>query len=71
MMRLTLVIVGKTLFDADVESDSKEVGEAMNIVMDLFNTIANPFLSCCGNCRCRSYVVSTKPGPSSTRSFFG
>jgi cytochrome P450 len=43
MMRLTLAIVGKTLFDADVESDAKEVGEAMNVVMDLFNTITIPF----------------------------
>jgi cytochrome P450 len=43
MMRLTLAIVGKTLFDADVESDSKEVGEAMSVVMDLFNTITIPF----------------------------
>ncbi|MEP6635165.1 MAG: cytochrome P450 [Acidobacteriota bacterium] len=43
MMRLTLAIVGKTLFDADVESDTQEVGEAMSIVMELFNTIAIPF----------------------------
>ena len=43
MMRLTLGIVGKTLFDADVESDSGEVGEAMTVVMDLFNTITIPF----------------------------
>ena len=43
MMRLTLAIVGKTLFDADVESDSKEVGAAMSVVMDLFNTVTIPF----------------------------
>ena len=43
MMRLTLAIVGKTLFDADVESDAPEVGEAMTVVMDLFNTITIPF----------------------------
>jgi cytochrome P450 len=43
MMRLTLAIVGKTLFDADVESDVTDVGEAMSIVMDLFNTISIPF----------------------------
>lgn len=43
MMRLTLGIVGKTLFDADVVSDAREVGEAMTIVMDLFNTITIPF----------------------------
>ncbi len=43
MMRLTLAIVGKTLFDANVVSDAQEVGEAMTVVMDLFNTITIPF----------------------------
>jgi len=43
MMRLTLAIVGKSLFDADVESDAEEVGKAMSIVMELFNTITIPF----------------------------
>lgn len=43
MMRLTLGIVGKTLFDADVVSDAQEVGEAMTVVMDLFDTISIPF----------------------------
>jgi cytochrome P450 len=43
MMQLTLGIVGKTLFDADVVSDALEVGEAMTVVMDLFNTITIPF----------------------------
>lgn len=43
MMRLTLGIVGKTLFDADVVSDAQEVGEAMTVVMDIFNTITIPF----------------------------
>ncbi|HKE60140.1 MAG TPA: cytochrome P450 [Pyrinomonadaceae bacterium] len=43
MMRLTLAIVGKTLFDADVESASGEVGEAMNVVMELFRTLTIPF----------------------------
>jgi cytochrome P450 len=43
MMRLTLGIVGKTLFDADVVSEAQQVGEAMSIVMDLFNTITIPF----------------------------
>ena len=43
MMRLTLGIVGKTLFDADVVSDAQQVGEAMTVVMDLFNTITIPF----------------------------
>ena len=43
MMRLTLSIVGKTLFDADVVSDAKDVGEAMKVIVDLFNIITIPF----------------------------
>jgi len=43
MMRLTLGIVGKTLFDADVESESAEVGAAMTTVMALFDTLTMPF----------------------------
>jgi cytochrome P450 len=43
MMRLTLGIVGKTLFDADVKSDAQEVGEAMTVAMELFNTLTLPF----------------------------
>src|SRR4051794_38889326 len=43
MMRLTLGIVGTTLFAADVEENSAEVGEAMTVVMELFNTITIPF----------------------------
>jgi cytochrome P450 len=43
MMRLTLAIVGKTLFDADVESQSGEVGAAMSTIMELFDTLTMPF----------------------------
>ena len=43
MMQLTLGIVGKTLFAADVVSEAQQVGEAMTVVMDLFNTITIPF----------------------------
>ena len=43
MMRLTLGIVGKTLFDADVESEAKEIGEALNSIMQLFDRITIPF----------------------------
>ena len=43
MMRLTLAIVGKTLFDADVESDAADVGDAMSVVMQLFETLTLPF----------------------------
>ncbi|HEX8291489.1 MAG TPA: cytochrome P450 [Pyrinomonadaceae bacterium] len=43
MMRLTLAVVGKTLFDADVESDADEVGAALTEVMNLFGYLMLPF----------------------------
>jgi cytochrome P450 len=43
MMRLTLAIVGKTLFDADVESEADEVGEALTEVMELFGYLMLPY----------------------------
>ena len=43
MMQVTLGIVGKTLFDADVESEAKEIGEALNSIMQLFDRITIPF----------------------------
>lgn len=36
MTRLTLAIVGKTLFDADVESEARNVGDALTAVLDTF-----------------------------------
>ncbi len=43
MMRLTLAVVGKTLFDADVESDADEVGAALTDVMSLFGYLMLPY----------------------------
>jgi cytochrome P450 len=43
MMRLTLAVVGKTLFDADVEQDATEVGEALTEVMELFGMLLMPY----------------------------
>jgi len=43
MSRLTLLIVGKTLFDTDVESQARDVGEAMTGLMDTFWTVMLPF----------------------------
>jgi cytochrome P450 len=43
MSRLTLLIVGKTLFDADVESQARDVGDAMSGLMDSFWTLMLPF----------------------------
>ena len=35
MMRLTLQIVGKTLFDADVERDAQDIGKSMELLLKL------------------------------------
>jgi cytochrome P450 len=43
MNRLTLSVVGKTLFDADVESQATEVGEALTGVMESFWVMMLPF----------------------------
>ena len=43
MTRLTLGIVAKTLFDADVESEADEIGEAMTCIMQMFNLLMYPF----------------------------
>ncbi len=43
MMRLTLAIAGKTLFDADVESEAEEIGDALSQAMALFNNVTLPF----------------------------
>ncbi|MEK6303417.1 MAG: cytochrome P450 [Acidobacteriota bacterium] len=43
MMRLTLAIVGKTLFDADVEAEAGQIGKALTDVMQLFERITSPF----------------------------
>lgn len=43
MMRLTLQIVGATLFSADVDNDTDEVGRALTDVIELFNYLLLPF----------------------------
>ena len=42
MMRLTLAIVAKTLFDADVESEAGEIGQALTEVLKMFETFSSP-----------------------------
>jgi cytochrome P450 len=42
MMRLTLGVVGKTLFDADVESQARNVGRALSAVLGSFWTTMLP-----------------------------
>ena len=43
MMRLTLQIVGKTLFNSDVDDEADEVGKAMTTLIELFNYLLIPF----------------------------
>jgi cytochrome P450 len=43
MMRLTLAVVAKTLFNADVEQEAQEIGEALNEVLHLFELVMMPF----------------------------
>src|SRR5512141_221087 len=43
MMRLTLGIVAKTLFDADVDSEAGEIGRAMTTAFESFNYAMLPF----------------------------
>jgi cytochrome P450 len=43
MMHLTLAIAGKTLFDADVETEADEIGDALSDAMRLFNYLTLPF----------------------------
>ena len=43
MMRLTLNIVGKTLFSANVENESDSVGGAMTTIVQMFNLLLLPF----------------------------
>jgi cytochrome P450 len=43
MMRLTLAVVAKTLFSADVSTDADHIGEAMTQVLNLFDMVTVPF----------------------------
>jgi len=43
MPHLTLSIVAKTLFSADVESEASEIGDAMTTVLQMFRLLLMPF----------------------------
>ena len=43
MMRLTLAVVGKTLFSAEVESEAGEIGAALTAILKMFNMLVLPF----------------------------
>lgn len=57
MMRLTLNIVGKTLFSANVADDADEVGKAMTTLVELFDYLVLPF----------SEILEKLPFPQSIR----
>jgi len=42
MMRLTLGVVAKALFDADVEAEAAEIGQALTDVLEMFETFSSP-----------------------------
>jgi cytochrome P450 len=42
MTELTLAIVGRTLFDADVERDARDVGESLTVAMEMFDRFLTP-----------------------------
>jgi cytochrome P450 len=43
MLRLTLGIVAKTLFDADVAAESAAIAESLNVLLTMFNRVIMPF----------------------------
>jgi len=57
MMWLTMQIVAKTLFDADVEGDAENVGQALTTIVEMFNLLLLPF----------SEVLEKLPFPQSIR----
>jgi cytochrome P450 len=43
MMQLTLAVVGKTLFDADIEGEAREIGDALTTTFELLMLAMYPF----------------------------
>jgi cytochrome P450 len=43
MMRLTLAVVGQTLFSADVEAEAPQIGSALTAVLKMFRILIMPF----------------------------
>jgi len=59
MTQLTLEIVAKTLFDAEIESEVREIGEAMDVTVKMFDRSRNPL----------ARVLNLLPLPSNRRFF--
>ena len=61
MMRLTLQIVGKTLFNSDVNDEADEVGKSMTTLIELFNyLLICRFPNGLKNYRCRNRNALTQ-----------
>jgi cytochrome P450 len=43
MAQLTLSVVAKTLFSADIESEAREIGAAMTSILEMFKVLLMPF----------------------------
>ncbi|MBI2487531.1 MAG: cytochrome P450 [Deltaproteobacteria bacterium] len=57
MMRLTMAIVAKTLFDADVESEAEDIGKTITVIIEMFPRTVLPF----------SEILDKLPLPSTRR----
>jgi cytochrome P450 len=57
MMRLTMAIVSKTLFDADVESEAEDIGKTITVIIEMFPRTVLPF----------SEILDKLPLPSTRR----
>jgi len=57
MMKLTLQIVGKTLFNADIDDETDEIGKALTTLIEMFNFLVIPF----------SEILEKLPFPQSRR----
>ncbi len=57
MMRLTMAIVAKTLFDADVESEAGDIGKTISVIIEMFPRTVLPF----------SEILDKLPLPSTRR----
>lgn len=57
MLRLTMAIVAKTLFDADVESEAEDIGKTISVIIEMFPRTVLPF----------SEILDKLPLPSTRR----
>ena len=51
MMKLTMAIVAKCLFDADLETESKKIAEDLTLTIEYFNRLSSPLAKSCKSFR--------------------